>query len=61
MKKPIDMFLEDIAVPLMAIRTVAKENKDFKVADMLRDYLLEKWKFKVIDTQTSCSGYFIEE
>ena len=55
-----DNFMEKVIIPLLAIRMVAKESKNFKIADMLRDYLKECWRFQVIDTQSSVSGYFID-
>ena len=38
---------------LISIRNLARENKDFAVADKLRDYLRDYWRIEVRDFETT--------
>ena len=42
-------------IELLRIRDVARKNKDFKVADMIREYIAYWYKLKVHDTEWGCT------
>jgi len=56
MRRSINEELEKELDELLQIRLLAKENKDFAVADKMRYYLKKYWKINVIDTPSGC-GY----